>query len=100
MAKKLHNNPKASKNREDFIEGHINGPFPWTILFLVTGICFMAFSGVLAMLDGSGEFLLMKIGIVSTGFGVIGLLNIIISNYFYSTVVKPQREQDGDWADL
>ncbi len=58
--------------------------FSWTNLFLVTGLCFLAFSGFLKLLDGSHVLLFLRIGLVTTGLGLIAFLNKWAGQKFFA----------------
>lgn len=58
--------------------------FSWTNLFMVTGLSFLGFSGLLKLLDGSHIELFFRIGLLSTALGVIAYLNVWLSPKFYN----------------
>lgn len=52
--------------------------FSWTGLFLVTGICFIFFNGLLKLLDGSNMPVFTGVGIGCLVLGAINGIGILI----------------------
>jgi hypothetical protein len=56
--------------------------FPWSILLLVTGICLLAFSYLMAFLDGGHIAIFLKLGPFLIGLSAIAFLNNWLSKKF------------------
>lgn len=65
--------------------------FSWTNLFLVTGLSFLVFSGLLIFLQGSHINFFFSIGAAGTTLGLLGLLNKWLSQKFVP--VKNQQQE-------
>jgi hypothetical protein len=65
--------------------------FSWTNLFLVTGLSFLVFSGLLIFLQGSHIDFFFTIGTAATVLGILGLLNKWVSQKFIP--VKSQQQE-------
>jgi len=53
--------------------------FSWTGLFIVTGLCFFAFSAVLEFLDHTHPRIFIWIGLVSIFLGIVNIISKIVS---------------------
>jgi hypothetical protein len=67
--------------------------FSWTNLFLVTGLSFLVFSGLLTFLQGSHISFFFNIGAVATALGILGLINKWVSQKFIP--VKSRQQEQG-----
>lgn len=56
--------------------------FPWSILFFVTGICLLAFSTLISLLDGGHVPIFIKLGFSLIGLGVAAFLNVWVGKKF------------------
>lgn len=61
--------------------------FSWTGLFLVTGLCFILFNGLLKLLDGTHMPLFVWVGIACIGLGTING----VGNFFIKSGDKKTR---------
>jgi hypothetical protein len=66
--------------------------FSWTNLFLVTGLSFLVFSGLLTLLQGSHINFFFTIGMAGTILGVLGILNKWLGQKLLPAKT-PQRER-------
>lgn len=64
--------------------------FSWTNLFLVTGLSFLVFSGLLTFLQGSHISVFFNIGLVGTGIGILGVLNKWLSQKLLPAKTRQQ----------
>ena len=62
--------------------------FPWSILFLITGICLLAFSYLMSILDGKPIGVFLKLGPVFIIFSIIAFLNSWLSKKFIPKKLK------------
>lgn len=54
--------------------------FSWTLLFLVTSVCFFIFSAVIKFLNGEHEGLFFCVCLVSLGLGIFSFLKNYINS--------------------
>ncbi|MBN8675471.1 MAG: hypothetical protein J0L56_15180 [Chitinophagales bacterium] len=73
------------------MEENESNEFSWTTLFFVTGISFLAFSGLLKLLSSNHVGLFFRTGLSATFFGILSLLNQWLSKKFLTG--KPQSKQ-------
>lgn len=73
-------------------ENEIND-FSWTTLFFVTGISFLAFSGLLKLLDSNHVGFFFRTGLSATFFGVLSLLNQWLSKKFLAGKSRSEQQQ-------
>lgn len=73
-------------------ENEVN-EFSWTTLFFVTGICFLAFSGLLKLLDGTHVGFFFRTGLSATFFGVLSVLNQWLSKKFLAGKSPSKQQQ-------
>lgn len=68
--------------------------FPWSILFFVSGLCLLAFSFMMSLLDGGHIAIFLKLGPLLIGLSVIALLNKWLSKKLIKKG-KPNSETSG-----
>jgi hypothetical protein len=66
----------------------------WTSFFLVTGICLLAFSALMRLLDGVPIRVFVFIGLGAIGLGVISFLNEWITKKFMTPKSKMSSQQN------
>lgn len=67
--------------------------FSWTTLFFVTGISFLAFSGLIKLLDGNHVGLFFRTGLSVIFFGGLSLLNQWLSKKFLAGKSQSKQQQ-------
>ena len=68
--------------------------FSLTNFFLVTGVSFLAFTGVMKILDGNTIWILFKIGLGSLGLAVVAsLIKLLIKKWDERSGVSSQDNQ-------
>lgn len=75
------------------MEENESNEFSWNTFFFVTGISFLAFSGLLKLLDGNHVGLFLRTGLSAIFLGVLSLMNQWLSKKFLAGKSPSKQQQ-------